>query len=324
MKKQGFILQMIATHANNSYKLTYRFMDSETQNALQELKQKVDGLAAKGQLAEAIHAATETIEKCESVLGDDAESNVAHAEALETRADLLRQSDADEQACEDYIQAIEKLGKRDDCLIQLGRLHAGLGAAYAALGETESAARQWERSISCFEKNDPPSPLDVAAMANNFGFLKKAAGEYDAAENAFLKALEILHAELGEGHEETATVASNLGMLYQEAGHYEPARKMHVIAAEARSVLYGDNHPDTARSNGDLGIALSKTGDRNAARRFLEKAVNAYDVLGHGYHADLEEVSRHYCEILREDDELSMAEAVAQRVRDLLGKTAAA
>ena len=324
MAKQGFTSVKIMRFANDPYTPTYRLMDAKTKKTLQELKQKVDGLVAAGQLTEAIHAATDHIEKCEELLGTDPESMLAHAEALETRADLLRQSNADEQACDDYIQAIEKLDKRDDCLIPLGRLHAGLGAAYAALDESESAARQWERSISCFEKNDPPSPLDVAAMANNFGFLKKAAGEYDAAENAFLKALEILHSELGERHEETATVASNLGMLYQEAGHYEPARKMHVIAAEARSTIFGDNHPDTARSNSDLGIALSKTGNRTAARKFLERAVHAYDALGREFHGDLEIVARQYGAVLKEDGELSMAEAVAKRVRDLIGKKAKA
>ena len=299
-------------------------MEAETLKSLQALKQKADALAGEGQLIEAIHAATDHIEACETQLGNSAQDNVAFAEALETRADLLRQSDAHEQACDDYMRAIEKLEKCDGCLIQLGRLHAGLGAAHAALGETESAARQWERSIECFEKNDPPSPLDVAAMANNFGFLKKGAGEYNAAENAFLKALEILHSELGEGHEETATVASNLGTLYQEAGHYEPARKMHAIAANARSALFGDANPDTARSNSDLGISLFKTGDHMAARRFLEKALHGYDVLGRAFHDDLETVAKQYTEVLREDGELSMAEAVANRVRDLMGKTSTA
>ncbi len=302
-------------------------MDTRTQMSLQALKEKTDGHATEGRWSEAIDAVTESIRMCESNLGGSPGDLAAHAEALEIRADLLRQTGDNRRACEDYLAAIGKLEARDDCLIQLGRLHAGLGAAYVDLGEADMAASQWEHSIECFERNDPPSPLDVAAMANNFGFLKQNAGEFDAAETAFLKAMEILHSELGEGDEETATVASNLGALYQVAGHHEPACNMHAIALKARAALFGDNHPDTAQSNRDLGIALSMTGDRTAARRHLEKALHAYEMLGEESLADLEEVAFHYCDLLREDGEISMAEAVKNRVQDLVdlvdGKSAA-
>lgn len=294
-------------------------MDQAIKKTLEELKQKVDSLHANGQAIEAIQAASEYLEKCMELPEGDPEASEMVAGALESRADMLRLSDAHEQACDDYIEAIEKLEDREKHLIQLGRLHAGLGAAYAALGDTEDAARQWERSISCFESNDPPSPLDVASMANNFGFLKKSAGDYDAAENAFLKALEILHAELGEAHEETATVAANLGELYHESGHYEPAGKMHRIAVDARSAIYGDFHPDTAQSRTHLALVHLNVGDRTSARSLMEKAIHAYESLGRGFHGELGAVAKDYCEILREDGELSMAEAITSRMRDLLG-----
>jgi len=294
-------------------------MDSETKNTLQELKNHADALYAEGKLLEAVQAATEYLDKCKTISESDPEYPEAVASALETRADMLRLSDANEQACDDYIEAIEKLENRPNSLIQLGRLHAGLGAAYAALGDNEDAAREWERSISCFENHIPPSPLDVAAMANNFGFLKKSSGDYDAAENAFLKALEILHAELGELHEETATVAANLGELYQESGHYEPAGKMHRIAVDARSAIFGDFHPDTAQSRIYLAAVHLNSGDRTSARRLMEKAIHAYESLGRNFYGELGRVAKEYCEILNEDGELSMAEAVTNRMRDLLG-----
>ena len=297
-------------------------MDPDTTPPLQELKQKVDAFHANGQLIDAIHACSEYLEKCEALPESDPEKILLVAEAYEKRAELLRMSDANEQACDDYIHAIEKLENRDNSLIQLGRLHAGLGAAYAALDDTEHAARQWERSIACFENNVPPSPLDVASMANNFGFLKKAAGDYDAAENAFIKALEILHEELGENHEETATVAANLGELYHESGHYEPAGKMHRIAVDGRSAVFGDFHPDTAQSRVYLAMVHLNTGNRTSARRLMEKAIHAYEALGRDFHTQLATVAKDYCELLREDGELSMAGAITSHLRDLLGDKA--
>ncbi|MFU8892413.1 MAG: tetratricopeptide repeat protein [Luteolibacter sp.] len=297
-------------------------MDADTKNHLQELKQNIDALYESGQLHEALQAANIYFEKCKELPESDPEYSELLAGALESRADMLRLGDANEQACEDYILAIEKLGKRENNLIQLGRLHAGLGAAYAALGESEIAARQWELSMECFEKNVPPSPLDVAAMANNFGFLKKSAGDYDSAENAFLKALEILHAELGERHEETATVAANLGELYMEAGHHGPAAKMYRIAVNARAAVLGDFHPDTAQSRVHLATVHLNTGDRTGARRLFEKAVQAYQSLGRDFHSEFIKVAKKYCELLREDGELPMAEAITKHVREVTGELA--
>jgi len=294
-------------------------MDSKTESQLRELLENIDSLQDAGQTIEAIHAATEYLEKCQALPDSDPGKTQIVADGLEKRADLLRFCDACEQACDDYINAIEKLANGKKNLIQLGRLHAGLGAAYAALGENGNAASQWERSIECFETNDPPSPLDVASMANNFGFLKKASGDYDAAENAFLKALEILHAELGETHEETATVAANLGELYYEAGHLGPAEKMHRMAAGARSAVLGDYHPDTAQSHTQIAQVFLGSGNRTSARQMMEKALNAYISLGREFHQELGGVAKTYCELLREDGELSMAEAITFRIRAILG-----
>jgi len=297
-------------------------MDPDTKTRMQELKQNVYAFYESGLIEPALKAANTYLDRCRGLPQSDPEYPELLANALESRADMLRLSGADEQACDDYIEAIEKLGDSEHNLIPLGRLHAGLGAAYVALGESELAARQWERSIACFEKNDPPSPLDVAAMANNFGFLKKSAGDYDAAESAFLKALEILYKELGEQHEETATVAANLGELYMEAGHDGPAAKMHRIAADARASIFGEFHPDTAQSRLHLATVHLKTGDRIFARKLFEKVFQAYQSLGRDYHEELAKVAGKYCEILNEDGEVSMAAAITKYVRDVMGDKA--
>jgi len=159
--------------------------------------------------------------------------------------------------------------------------------------------------------------LDIAAMANNLGFLYKATGDLGAAETQFLRALEIVHSQLGQKHEQTATVSSNLGALYQTAGFYEQSREMHMMSLETRRNLLGEEHPDTAQSHNNLALALLNTGDRAWARRHFEKALAGFEALGPEFTEDLEAVGSNYCDFLREEGELQLAELIAGRVRDV-------
>src|SRR5690606_6798248 len=187
-----------------------------------------------------------------------------------------------------------------------------------ALGNTERAAELWEAAIRFFETAEPPASIDVASMSNNLAFLKKAQGDIEGAEGHFLKALEILHKELGPEHEETAAVSNNIGALYQMAGYHEQAREMHMMALEARRKTLGEMHPDTAQSHNNLALALLKTGDKSWARRHFEKSLGTFEALGGEYAEDLDAVAEDYCEFLRSEGEVNLAEQIANRVQGVL------
>jgi tetratricopeptide (TPR) repeat protein len=256
------------------------------------------------------------VDKTQHALGPDLDSIDAFAKALELRGDIHRQLGNLELARDDYRQAIDQLEGRPDRLGQIGRLHAGLGAAYDAMGRENKAGEQWRLAIDFFKLHEPPLLLDVAAMANNLGFLHKSAGELEMAETQFLRALEILHSQLGQNDEQTATVSSNLGALYQAAGFAEQSRQMHEIALETRRNLLGEEHPDTAQSHNNLALALLSTGDRAWARRHFERALAGYEALGPEHHADLQAVAANYCDFLRDEGEGRLAEVIAARVGD--------
>ncbi|MBK1882364.1 tetratricopeptide repeat protein [Luteolibacter pohnpeiensis] len=294
-------------------------MDSSTANLIAMLRERIDSLRNAGNLEEAVHAASAAVEKCQQSLGPDLEHIDAFATALEIRAEIQRELGNLDSARDDYRQAIDQLDQRPDRMDQLGRLYAGLGAAQDALGEPDRAAVAWERAIGFFEKVEPPLLLDVAALRNNLGFLKKADGNLDDAESHFLRSLEILHGVHGNEHEETASVSNNLGALYQSAGFFEQAREMHMMALEARRALLGEEHPDTAQSHNNLALALLSTGDRSWARRHFEKALSGFESLGSDYAADLEAVAENYCDFLRSEGESTLAEVIAGRVREVLG-----
>lgn len=298
-------------------------MDSPTATLIGILQDRVESLRAAGNLKEALHAATAAVEKSQQTLGPNLDSIDAFASALEIRGDIHRQLGNYELAREDYRQAIDQLQDRPDRYGQVGRLHAAEGAAYDAVDEEEKAVSHWNRAMEFFEKHEPPLLLDIAAMANNLGFIAKANGDLDTAESHFLRALEITHSQLGQDHEQTATVSSNLGALYQAAGFYEQSREMHMIALETRRNLLGEEHPDTAQSHNNLALALLNTGDRSWARRHFEKALTGYEALGPQYAPDLEAVASNYCEFLREEGEANLADVIAGRVREVLGASVA-
>lgn len=299
-------------------------MNSSTATLIKILRERVEKLRSEGDLKEALHAANAAVDKVQQHLSPDLDTIDAFVTALEIRGDIHRELGNPEAARDDYQQALDQLDERPDLFTQAGRLHAAIGAAYDSMDDTHRAARHWLKAIECFEKPNPPLELDIAAMANNLGFLYKAAGEHDAAETNFLRSLEILHNHLGARHEETATVSSNLGALYHSAGFYEQAREMHMMALDCRRELFGEEHHDTAQSHNNLALALLATGDRSWARRHFEKALAAFEALGPDYYPDLEAVSENYCSFLRDEGENQLADVITNRVKELVGDSTAA
>jgi tetratricopeptide (TPR) repeat protein len=235
--------------------------------------------------------ATAAVTSCREAFAGGGQAHLdALVDALKTRADLCWQCGAHEDARADYQETADLLaGKADDGL-RLGRALAGLGMVCDALGDVAAAAAHWERAIWCFETCDPPSLLRAAPLANNLGWLRQGMGDYDGAETAYLRALEIFHGQYGFDHEETATVACNLGVLYQLSGHLAQECEMHRIAWEARRKLFGEAHPETAGSCHQLAAALLRAGDRVGARRQFELARDAYRKLGPDFQEMLEAV----------------------------------
>ena len=291
-------------------------MDSPTATLIQILRGRVDELVAVGDLDEAVHAATAAVLKAQQMLSSDLESVDEFASSLEVRADVYRQLGRLEEARDDYKQAIDQLDNRPDRAVQLGRLYAGYGAVHDQLGNSERASELWQQAIHYFETAEPPALLDIASMANNIAYLKKAGGDVEGAEAHFLRALEILHRELGPDHEETASVSNNIGALYQWAGYYEQAREMHLMALDARRKLFGENHHDTAQSHNNLALALLATGDKAWAQRHFEKSIAGFKDLGIEYVDDLAAVAENYCAFLREEGLFTRADEITAELNE--------
>ena len=297
-------------------------MESAKVTLINILRERVGKFCEDGNFSEAIHAATAAVNMAEKELSSDLDSIEAFALTLEVRGDLYRNTGDLEQARDDYRQAIDQLNNRVDLSPQLGRLHASLGAVHDELGSYDRAIHHWEVAISYFEKCTPPASLDIAALSNNIAYLQKAADDLEGAEAALLKALEILHRELGTHHDETASVCNNLGALYHQSGHYEQAREMHMMALDARRELYGDIHLDTAQSYNNLALALMQTGDPDLAKSHFECAISALSECGPEAQDELISISENYAEFLRVFGQDSAIPLMETRVNQALAQWA--
>ncbi len=281
------------------------------------LRDRVGELCKVGNFDEARHAANAAVERAEVELCADRDSILAFASALEVRADFLRVLQEWELARDDYKQAIDQLEAWHEYCVPLGRLHAGLGAVHDALGNTARAIELWQMAIRHFEKATPPALLEMAAVSNNLAFLKKSTGDLDGAENAFLKALEIMHKKRGTYHEETASVCNNLGALYLQSGFYEQAREMHHMALDARKKCLGDAHVDTAQSYNNLALALIQMGDKKAAVAHFENAISGLTHCGASCVDVLQDVGDNYISYLMAEGEQPVADLVKTRIAEI-------
>jgi tetratricopeptide (TPR) repeat protein len=295
-------------------------MEESAATLVRDLKNQTQTLIESEQYAEALDAANQTIEQILSSSGMI--EVVAYAAALEIRGDIARNTGDYETAVSDYREAIELLQEDTSQNPLIGRLHASLGAVLYNMGDIEATAEVWQAAVRFFENSDPPLMSDVATITNNLGFLYKSQGDFDTAENCFLRSLEILHSEYGEGNCHTADVFCNLGTLYFTAGFYDQSLKMHTSALDIRKQLFSNSHPDTAQSHNNLALTLYQSGEKSFARDHFMKALQAYEELGAECAEDLVAVCNNYCEFLLNEGEPELADEAAARVRELLSQYA--
>jgi hypothetical protein len=295
-------------------------MDKPTANLIQIMRDRVKALREQGNLIEARHAANASVDKCQQLLSSDHDSIDAFVGSLEDRIGIFMDLGEYRDAVEDAKQAIDQLEGRKERYGQMGRMYALLGAAYDGLDLYDQVIASWEKAVSFFEINNPPMKMDMATIINNLGFTAKSAGNLDAAEDYFLKSLELMYSVVGTKHAETASVCNNLGAVYLAAGYLEQAREMHMMALETRQELFGDYHPDTAQSHNNLALALLQTSDLEWARNHFEKALEGFEALGREYDEDLEAVASNFCDFLRDQNDNKLASIIDARVSARMSK----
>jgi len=122
-------------------------------------------------------------------------------------------------------------------------------------------------------------PVLRGQLLNNLGSVSYSRGDYDAAEKAFRKALELRIASRGKDHPDVASVLVNLGLVYYKRGEYAKALEYHRRAYRIRARVLGKTHPLAANSLNNLGIVEERQGRQADARRHYLAALKVRERL---------------------------------------------
>ena len=124
-------------------------------------------------------------------------------------------------------------------------------------------------------------PTDIKPLESWASVLFKAAwytsemGNYQAAQEMDLSALEAREATLGAEHPDTLSSVNNLGLALLWQGKYKEAETMHRRALEAKERVIGSEHPDTLTSMANLASTYQNQGRWKEAEELKVQVMEA-------------------------------------------------
>lgn len=174
--------------------------------------------------------------------------------------DALRQS----QAAFDMAPAGSVLAA--NCLLQLG-------AVFAARGDWEAAAQQYQTALDFLKQQPAADKLLIALAINGLGEVFYKDKNYAQARQYFKQTLLLRQSQLGENHPLIAAAYNNLGNCALESSQYAEALALHQKALHIRRQTLPARHPDLATSHNNLGNCLLLMGDPTSALLAFEEAL---------------------------------------------------
>ena len=160
-----------------------------------------------------------------------------------------------------------------------------IGNVDLELGDTESARKLLERSVSIMEGRHGPDSLETAHVLRGLAGVRFAMGDLD--ETALLLArIVAIHEELlGTRHPDTAEVYNNLAHVLNKTERFKQAQALMEKALAIHRGLPGYDLKVADDLNG-LGMILLGMGDADDALPHLEQALEIYQKHHPGGHSD--------------------------------------
>ena len=202
------------------------------------------------------------------------------AEALNTRANILRQSGDMAGAERDFRESLsiaESLGENP--WLQ-ARLRNNLAVLHVTRGEVLEALAELERVDTLFvQVLGPAHPLTLTARGNRASLMTRV-GQCARAVELQSSVRDGRIALFGAHDAQTALARSNLGYTYFCASDTESARaELDTALADLRAAL-GDAHPNTASTRRSLALLDYVQGDCDSALAGLDAVLSARATLG--------------------------------------------
>ena len=129
----------------------------------------------------------------------------------------------------------------------------------------KSDPKDLQKQIDELLSQDPDSPL-LASLYFSLGDAYKENIQYNQAEFAYHKALDLYEQQLGANHPDVATTLNYLALLYASQGKYSEAEPLCQRALSIRECELGADHPDVATSLNNLAELYREQGKYSNAK----------------------------------------------------------
>ncbi|HSJ03945.1 MAG: tetratricopeptide repeat protein [Verrucomicrobium sp.] len=293
-------------------------MSSENLNTL--LEGHVASLYEAGKLDDALRVAGTALRNARQAVDDDEANFPVLVNALETLADLNRQTGEFEKSESLYHEALETAAKCEISRDQFARLRSGLAMLYDFSQREEAAIPLYDQAIQDYESTTPPMSRESAQLRNNLAMIYKSLGRYALAEQHYLMALESLERVYGRDSERVAAVFNNLGSLYYTAGFAEQAKEMHVEALDIRQRVLGPEHAEVAQSYTNLATACYDLEDDAGVQENYEKSLRILEQHLESHRDSYEQTGDDYVAVLDNLGETRKAATLRKRLDKVLGR----
>jgi tetratricopeptide (TPR) repeat protein len=173
-----------------------------------------------------------------------------------------------------YEAAVEASSAIKD-LLQLAKMHHGLGMAYQQMQQATRARKHFDHALALYSIESDQSA--VYRVENDLGLLLMQEGNLDSAEQHLMKALAGVEA-LNIDRRGRGFVLANLGEVNLKKGRLDEARHYLEFAAEVGQAA--SERIVLAEANRHLGQLQERLGDINAANDHFLEAINILSELG--------------------------------------------
>jgi tetratricopeptide (TPR) repeat protein len=218
----------------------------------------------------AIPLAREALVRCRRL---DPKPPQTEARILGHIANMYIVAEAWGEAVRYYEAAVEAAGGVKD-LLQLAKMHHGLGTAYQRMQQPAKARQQLDKALALYSIESDLSA--VYRLENDLGDLLLHQGQLDSAEQHFRSALAgstALHMDRrGRGF-----ILANLGEVSLRRGHLEQARQQLLEALDAGTIV--GEQLVVASAHALLGQLESRQGDLELSSEHFESAIRILEAL---------------------------------------------
>lgn len=293
-------------------------MPDSRSNLTAILENHAAALLKEGKADDALRVATTALATARQAAEEDTKETVVLVKALESIADVERETGGIESAEKHYREAIELFSKADPPAKQRAKIRMNLATLLDFSQREALAAPFYEQAIADYEGMSPPDEDTAAQLRNNLAMIYKGLGKHSLAEQHYLRGLEILEQKHGHNSEFTATLFNNLGSLYYTAGFADEGKEMLQEALEIRIRLLGAEHPDVAQSHCNIATTCHELGDNAGAQQNYENCLRILEKHIKDEAESYEAVGLDYIALLKSIKEDKKAEAFEKRMKKVL------